>query len=77
MVDPLKHLNEMQAACFRACVAMCRHNLEMWRHMVDLQHKFLHHAVEQHRSRVEIATGPSLTDKYGRRAHDIDPERDV
>jgi hypothetical protein len=77
MVDPLKNLSEMQTAWFQAWAAATRHSLEMWRHTVDMQHNFLHHAAKHTRGHVEIATGASLTDKYGKRSHDIDPERDV
>lgn len=77
MVDPLKNISEMQMAWFQAWASATRHGLEMWQHAINLQHNFLHQAAKHHRDHVEIATGASLTDKYGRRAHDIDPERDV
>lgn len=77
MVDPLKNLSEMQTAWFQAWATATRHSLEMWRHAIDMQNNLLHHAVKHSREHIEIATGASLTDKYGKRSHDIDPERDV
>lgn len=76
MVDPMKNLNEYQAAWIQAWMAVTRHAVDMWRHMVEMQQTLLVHAA-RHRDHVEIASGPSFTDKYGKRAHDIDPERDV
>lgn len=77
MVDPVKNIAEYQTAWVQAWMAGTRHAFEMWRHMLDLQQSFLAQAARQHRDHVEIASGPSFTDKYGKRAHDIDPERDV
>lgn len=77
MSDPYKGLAEFQMAMLVGWTNAFRHTLTYWRHCVDVQRHFLEHATGQHRSHVEISEGPSFTDKYGRRAHDIDPERDV
>lgn len=77
MVDPMKNFNEYQAAWMQAWMAGARNAVDMWRHMVGLQQDFLVQAAKHHRDHVEIASGASFTDKYGKRAHDIDPERDV
>lgn len=77
MADPFNAFTEFQNAWFRAWANYANSFGHVARHMLDLQQKFLHHAVKYQRDHVEIATGASLTDKYGKRAHDIDPERDV
>lgn len=76
MNDPLKNLSSMQMAMVEAWANSTRHMLDAWRHMIELQQRFLRHP-DYHRTHVEIDRGPSFTEKYGRRAHDIDPERDV
>jgi hypothetical protein len=77
MHDPFRNFTQTQIAFLDGWASGTRHILEAWRHMIDLQEHFLHRAMEHHRTHIEIAEGPSLTDKYGRRAHDIDVERDV
>ncbi len=78
MSDPMmKDFGQFQTAWMQAWVAASRQGLEMWKHMFDMQHKMLRQVGQYHRDHVEIATGASFTDKYGKRAHDIDPERDV
>ncbi|CAA7621441.1 conserved hypothetical protein [Magnetospirillum sp. LM-5] len=77
MPDPMKDLNAFQAAWFQAWATASRQSLEMWKHLFEAQHRMLHQVSKYHRDHVEIATGASFTDKYGKRAHDIDPERDV
>ncbi|MBI5165739.1 MAG: hypothetical protein HY985_17780 [Magnetospirillum sp.] len=78
MADPLKPLSDLQAAMFDAWLNTTRQAFDLWRHGLELQQNFLAKAAEQHhRFHIEIAEGPSLTDKYGKRCHDIDPERDV
>lgn len=77
-VDPLKNTADIQRAWLEAWGNGTRHWIEMWRHVIDLQQHFLVSAAQQHhRWHTEISDGPSFTDKYGKRAHDIDPERDV
>lgn len=75
MVDPYKNLVSMQTAVMEGWVNSARHVFECWRHCLDVQQSFLHDS--HRRCSVVISEGPSLTDKYGKRSHDIDPERDV
>jgi hypothetical protein len=77
MADPYKDLSELQHAWLQAWANSVQHALECWQHVFDLQQNFVRNAQEQHRNHIEIACGPSFLDKYGKRAHDIDPERDV
>jgi hypothetical protein len=77
MPDPMKDFGNFQTAWFQAWAQASRQSLELWKHMIEAQHKLLHQVSAYHRDHVEIATGPSFTDKYGKRSHDIDPERDV
>jgi hypothetical protein len=76
MADPFKALVEMQTAMVAAWSNSARQCFQYWRHWVEVQDHFIHKSLPQ-RSHVEIAKGPSFTDKYGKRAHDIDPEKDV
>lgn len=76
MFDPVRSMTMMQSAMVEGWLAMARHGIDCWCHCLAVQHEFLHHACQQ-RCHSEIPTGPSLTDGYGRRAHDIDPEHDV
>ncbi len=50
---------------------------QFWGRLFDMQRDFMNKAEEHQRRAVEIAQGPSFLDRYGKRAHDIDPERDV
>ena len=78
MADPFfKAFSELQTAWFKSWLSATQSFGVVVQHMLDMQHKMLRHAVKYQRDHVEIATGPALTDKYGKRAHDIDPERDV
>ncbi len=75
MVDPIKAWATLQMGALEGWAKSVGCVLNYWRHCLDLQGRFLREMPR--RCQAEIATGPSLTDKYGRRAHDIDPERDV
>jgi hypothetical protein len=75
MTDPFKNVLEMQSAMLEGWLSSCRHAMQCWQRWADMQGHFLHHA--SHRGKLEIAKGPSFTDHYGKRSHDIDPERDV
>lgn len=79
--DPFKIAAEYQNAWVEAWSSTSKHMFDMWRRMFDLQQQVIEKAAQQaaahHRSHVEIADGPAFTDKYGKRSHDIDPERDV
>ncbi|MGE4280736.1 MAG: hypothetical protein AB7G62_14195 [Magnetospirillum sp.] len=77
MADPFKAFAEFQNAWFRAWMNSTQNFAGMAQHYLEMQQKFFSQAVKYQRDHIEIATGPSLTDKYGKRAHDIDPERDV
>ncbi|MBI2242260.1 MAG: hypothetical protein HYU59_15845 [Magnetospirillum gryphiswaldense] len=77
MADPFKAIAELQNAWFKAWLNSTQSMGHLTQHLLEMQQKMLSHAVKYQRDHIEIATGPSLTDKYGKRAHDIDPERDV
>lgn len=77
MADPYKNITDMQTAWMQAWASSTQHMFQCWKHVFDLQQGLLRHADSHHRDHVEIARGPALTDKYGKRSHDIDPERDV
>ncbi|MDA8232619.1 MAG: hypothetical protein M0006_14890 [Magnetospirillum sp.] len=76
MIDPITASARMQAAMLESWFAIGQHMLTYWGHCIDIQQRFLHEATH-HRWHVELPNGASFTDRYGRRAHDIDPERDV
>lgn len=75
--DLFPNLGEIQYAWLRAASAAAGSGIRAYAHWLDLQSRFLCQALKYQRSHIEIATGAALTDKYGKRAHDIDPERDV
>lgn len=75
MVDPINAWATLQIGAIEGWAKSVGCTLNYWHHCLDLQQRFLRATCQ--RCQVEIATGPALTDKYGRRAHDIDPERDV
>lgn len=75
MVDPLKAWGTLQAASIEGWARSAQCVLNYWSHCIDMQHRFLQ--PPHQRCQTQIATGPSLTEKYGKRSHDIDPERDV
>lgn len=77
MADPFKAITELQNAWFKAWLNSTQSMGHLAQHLLEMQQKMFSHAVKYQRDHIEIATGPSLTDKYGKRAHDIDPERDV
>ncbi|MBC7951886.1 MAG: hypothetical protein H7Z12_08745 [Rhodospirillaceae bacterium] len=77
MADPYKNLSAMQTAWMQAWANSAQQMFQCWQHVFNMQQGFLKHADIHHREHVEIASGASLTDKYGKRSHDIDPERDV
>jgi hypothetical protein len=77
MADPMKPMVEIQNAWFSAMSSAAQSMLKMYSHFLEMQTKFMANAAAHHRDHVEIARGPALTDKYGKRAHDIDPEHDV
>lgn len=70
-------LSGFQNAWMEAWATSIQHSFQCWRHLFELQSNFLKHAQQHHRDHIEIASGASFLDRYGKRAHDIDPERDV
>jgi hypothetical protein len=75
MADPFKNWASVQSAALEGWANSVQHMFSCWQHCFDVQQHFLRES--RKRSHVEISDGPSLTDKYGKRSHDIDPERDV
>ena len=76
MTDPVSAFATLQSAMLEGWFRTAHSMTECWRRSCDAQ-LFLLNSAGRHRSQAEIPSGPSLTDKYGRRCHDIDPERDV
>lgn len=77
MADPFKAFTEIQTAWVHAYLRLTQDMAQMFSHVFEVQQKFLSHVAKGHRDHIEIASGAALTDKYGKRAHDIDPEKDV
>lgn len=77
MANSYKDFSTVHAAWLEMWATSAQHMFQCWRHMFELQQNFLKQAQEHHRSHIEIASGASFLDRYGKRAHDIDPERDV
>lgn len=77
MADPYKNFTEIQTAWLQAWANSVQSMFQCWRHMYDVQQTFLKHVEKHHRDHLEIASGASFLDKYGKRSHDIDPERDL
>lgn len=75
--NPLDTVAEIQRTWMEAWAMQSRAAFAMWTQIFDMQQNLLKQASAHHRSQVKIADGPSFTDKYGKRAHDIDPERDL
>lgn len=71
------NVSGLQNMWMEAWTNAVQHTFHCWGHMFELQASFLKHAQGHHRNHVEIARGASFLDHYGKRAHDIDPERDV
>lgn len=77
MANPYKGLTDLQTVWLEAWATSAQHVFQCWRHMAEIQHGLFKHAEQHGRRTIQIATGASFLDKYGRRSHDIDPERDV
>jgi hypothetical protein len=75
--NPYKNITDLQTAWMEAWAQSVRNAFQCWCHMFEMQQGFLKHVEKHHRDHIEIACGASFLDKYGRRAHDIDPEHDV
>jgi len=75
MTSPMRAMSTLQNGYLEGCCRVVQLQLGYWRHCFDVQSRFMREP--RQRQKVELAQGPSLTDHYGKRAHDIDPERDV
>ena len=76
MTDPITAFVTLQSAMIEGWFRSAQAMSSCWRRSCDAQLCMLT-AATHHRWHAESPSGPSLTDKYGRRCHDIDPERDV
>lgn len=77
MNAPMKSVFDMQLMAVQTMSAAFAQALEFWSRMFEVQMGSLRVAAGDRRTHAEIAKGPALTDHYGKREHDIDPERDV
>jgi len=75
MMYPNQYMTAVQANCLRGWFNAIQQTTAYWQHCFAFQAKFLHSDVR--RIGAEPTHGASLTDGYGKRSHDIDPERDV
>lgn len=75
--NPYKDIGDLQAAWLSAWTVSAQQVFQCWRHMFELQQSVLKQTAEHQRDHIEIATGASFLDRYGKRSHDIDPEKDV
>jgi hypothetical protein len=77
MTDPIKNMLALQKSMLDGWMASSAQMVQYWQHLFQLQENLFSQASSIVRSHVEIDDGPSFTGKYGKRHHDIDPERDV
>jgi hypothetical protein len=77
MPDSMNPIVALQTMVFWQWASGVRQALALWRGSWRIQQDLLLPQTGERRRRIEIADGPSLTDRYGRRGRDIDPERDV
>ncbi len=77
MNDPLSTLFALQKAMLDGWMTSSNQIMQHWQRVFELQENLLHQTTRFVRNHVEIDDGPSFTGKYGKRHHDIDPERDV
>jgi hypothetical protein len=77
MSTPGKSIFELQAVAAQTMMVAMTQMADFWVRMFATQMQALGMAQPDRRTHNEIAHGASLTDHYGRREHDIDPERDV
>jgi hypothetical protein len=76
MTDPFKAWMAYQQVLLDGWSQAARLTWGMWQRCADAQWRLMSAAVQPPR-RDQCSTEASFTDCYGRRAHDIDPERDV
>jgi hypothetical protein len=77
MNAPMKSVFDMQFAVLQTMTVALTQVLEFWARAFEMQIGLLGAAAPDRRTHDEIAHGPTLTDHYGKREHDIDPEHDV
>jgi len=77
MSAPVKSIFELQVVALQTMTVATMQMADFWVRMFATQMQALGIAQPDRRTHDEIARGASLTDHYGRREHDIDPERDV
>ena len=77
MKAPVNSIFELQLAAVETMTAAFGQTIEFWNRLFELQMGHFGTAPQERRTHAEIAHGASLTDHYGKREHDIDPERDV
>jgi hypothetical protein len=74
----MKSVFDLQLVALQTMTVAMTQAFEFWLRLLDTQMRALGVAhPEERRTHDEIARGATLTDHYGRREHDIDPERDV
>lgn len=77
MSTPVKSIFELQMVAWQTMTVAMTQVGDFWVRMFATQMQALGMAQPDRRTHNEIAHGASLTGHYGRREHDIDPERDV
>ena len=77
MSAPMKSIFDLQLVALQTMTVAMTQAFEFWLRVLDTQMRALGAAHPDRRTHDEIAHGATLTDHYGRREHDIDPERDV
>lgn len=77
MNAPIKSIFDLQLVALQTMFVAMAQAVEFWARMFDAQMGAVGALRRDRRTHDEIARGASLTDHYGRREHDIDPERDL
>lgn len=77
MSAPMKSIFDLQLVALQTMTVAMTQAFEFWLRLFEIQMRALGATQPDRRTHDEIAHGASLTDHYGRREHDIDPERDV
>ncbi|MBK7792817.1 MAG: hypothetical protein IPJ62_10050 [Betaproteobacteria bacterium] len=77
MNAPIKSIFDLQQAALQAMTVAFAQVFEFWARMFEMQMGHPGAPTRERRSHAEIAHGATLTDHYGKREHDIDPEHDV
>lgn len=77
MTAPTKSFFELQLVALQTMTVAMTEAFEFWRSLLEVQMRASGSPHPDRRTHDEIAQGATLTEHYGRREHDIDPERDV